>query len=81
MSENRQATTADMTPMQTIVAMENVLDKLPDASGRTKCGYIWILAELTEHMKSFFMEPHEEPGIKFEVVKEEPQQTKDEKTE
>ena len=41
----------NLTPIEKIVACQNILDKLADAQGRAKCGYIYIINELLEELK------------------------------
>ena len=41
-----------MTPLQKVEAINNVLDKLTDSSGRMKCGYIWCITELLNGLQS-----------------------------
>ena len=40
-----------LTPIEKINACQNMLDKLTDAQGRTKCGYIYIINEILEELK------------------------------
>lgn len=40
------------TPAEKLSAMENVLDKLADAHGRVKCGYIWAMTNLIEELRN-----------------------------
>lgn len=42
----------NLKPLDKIDSMCNVLDKLADAQGRTKCGYIWVLTDLVEQLRS-----------------------------
>ena len=35
-----------------IGAAENALDRLSDAAGRAKCGYIWVLSTVLEDLKA-----------------------------
>lgn len=41
----------NLNPMEILTAMENVLDKLADAQGRARCGYIWILSEFVNNLR------------------------------
>ena len=41
----------NLNPMEILSAMENVLDKLADAQGRARCGYIWILSEFVNNLR------------------------------
>ena len=59
MNENKTEISS-LGPTETLSAMENILDLLADAQGRAKCGYIFLLTELVDHMKTF------EIGIKVE---------------
>ena len=40
-----------LNALQCIQAGENILDKLADAQGRAKCGYIYVLSELFNKLK------------------------------
>ena len=40
-----------LPPINQIEACQNMLDKLADAQGRAKCGYIYIINELLEDLK------------------------------
>lgn len=41
----------NLSPMEILTAMENVLDKLADAQGRARCGYVWILSEFVNNLR------------------------------
>lgn len=41
----------NMTPFQRCDAIDNLLDKLADAHGRAKCGYIYIIGELINQLR------------------------------
>lgn len=41
----------NLNPMEILTAMENVLDKLADAQGRARCGYVWILSEFVDNLR------------------------------
>ena len=40
-----------LNPMEILTAMENVLDKLAEAQGRARCGYVWILSEFVNNLR------------------------------
>lgn len=42
----------DMKPLEKIDVMGNVLDKLSDAQGRIKCGYIYVLDDILTNLKN-----------------------------
>ena len=41
-----------MTALEKIDAIGGLLDKLTDAHGRAKCGYIWSVVTLVEDLRS-----------------------------
>lgn len=41
----------ELSPIDKISTCQNLLDKLTDANGRAKCGYIYIINELLEALK------------------------------
>ena len=41
----------DLSPVEKISTCQNMLDKLTDAQGRAKCGYIYIINEILEELK------------------------------
>lgn len=41
-----------LKPLEKIDSICNALDKLPDAHGRIKCGYIWVISDLIEDLRS-----------------------------
>lgn len=69
-----------MTALERIESMGNVLDKLADMpeGGRIKCGYIWIMNDLLNGLQSDILEMQkkipasdtekEEPEIHFQIV-------------
>ena len=42
----------EMTPLEKIDACGTLLDKLTDAQGRAKCGYIYIINEFLDDIKN-----------------------------
>lgn len=44
-----------MSPLERIDVMGGVLDKLADAHGRIKCGYICVLSEYLDALKKEFL--------------------------
>lgn len=42
----------EMTPLEKIDACGTLLDKLTDAQGRAKCGYIYIINEFLNDIKN-----------------------------
>lgn len=42
----------EMTPLEKIDACGVLLDKLSDAQGRAKCGYIYIMNEFLDDIKN-----------------------------
>jgi hypothetical protein len=48
MMENQQQ---NPTPLEKLDLCENLLDKLVDAQGRAKCGYIYIISEWLNDIK------------------------------
>lgn len=69
-----------MTALDRIEAISNVLDKLGDipAGGKLKCGYIWIISDLLNGLQNdilvyedklkVFGEKAAKPEVKLEVV-------------
>lgn len=49
-----------MTPSEGLEAVSSLLDKLSDAQGRAKCGYIWTMATLVEDIKKAVVEMEKE---------------------
>jgi len=45
-------TTQQLKPLEKIDAINGALDKLSDAQGRAKCGYVWAIANLMEELRS-----------------------------
>ena len=41
----------ELSPLDKITTCQNMLDKLVDAQGRVKCGYIYIINEILEALK------------------------------
>lgn len=41
----------ELSPEDKIATCQNLLDKLTDAHGRAKCGYIYIINEILEALK------------------------------
>ena len=74
MNEN-PAAPENMNPFEIIGAMENVLDKLAEASGRAKCGYVWVLTELIENLKAKIAQSME-PQIEVVPEEEAPEEMK-----
>ena len=46
----------DLSPVEKISTCQNMLDKLTDAQGRAKCGYIYIINEILEALKTQVIE-------------------------
>lgn len=42
----------NMTALQKIDAINAVLDKLVDAHGRAKAGYIWAITDIVENLRT-----------------------------
>ena len=40
----------ELSPLERVETGMNILDKLADAQGRAKCGYVYILSELLENL-------------------------------
>lgn len=45
----------DMNTLEKIDVMGNVLDKLADAQGRIKCGYIYVLDDFLTNLRNDFL--------------------------
>lgn len=65
--------TKNLPPLEKLDAMNNVLDRLVDAQGRAKCGYIWALVNLVEELRSDILIMEEQVkdiqnGIGIEVM-------------
>ena len=41
----------NLTPFQKCDTIDNLLDKLVDAKGRAKCGYIYIIGEFVDQLR------------------------------
>ena len=45
----------NLTPLEKVDACCNFLDKLADAQGRAKCGYIYIISEFLNDIRSHIL--------------------------
>lgn len=66
----------DLKPLDKIGAIYNVLDKLVEAQGRMKCGYIWTLTTLADGLRNDVLIMSEQlkefqNGIEIEAVSSE----------
>lgn len=61
----------EMTPLEKIDACGTLLDKLTDAQGRAKCGYIYIINEFLNDIKNHVLileEQIKDPEPKVEAI-------------